>query len=245
MQLFSSKPILKNLIPDNFIDIHSHLLPGIDDGSKNVEQTRSLLRNMNAIGIKNFITTPHIMSNVWDNDEISIRQVKEELIADIDRSYYDTFTAAAEYMLDTYFMQKMQNTKLLTLKDNYILVEMSYLNPPINLYEILFEIQLKGYKIVLAHPERYLFYAKNNKEYEKLKNAGCYFQLNLLSTVDYYGKDIRQTAEFLLSNDLIDFVGTDIHHQKHIDSFLTKVQLKNKAIPKLEKALQSNLFFLP
>jgi tyrosine-protein phosphatase YwqE len=110
------------------------------------------------------------------------------------------------------------------------------------LYEIIFEIQLAGYKPVLAHPERYLFYSHDFKEYDKLKKVGCYFQLNLLSTVDYYGKNITKIADKLLSNEYYDFVGSDIHHQNHVNSFDNKVSLKN--IEKLNKAIEKNLFFL-
>ena len=146
-------------------------------------------------------------------------------------------------MIDSFFMKRLETEKLLTLKDNYLLVEMSYLNPPMQLFDILFEVQLAGYKPILAHPERYLFYTNKLKEYERLKKSGCLFQLNLLSTVNYYGTGIAKTADYLLKNEMIDFVGTDIHHQNHIDAFSRKVSLKNTA--ELEKAISKNLFFLP
>lgn len=244
LSFFKSKPLLKDLIPENFVDIHSHLLPGIDDGSKSIEDTESLMAQMNAMGIQHFITTPHIITNVWDNTEVGISEklqvTKAELIG---KNTFASFNAAAEYMIDSFFMKRLETEKLLTLKDNYLLVEMSYLNPPIQLFDILFEAQLLGYKLILAHPERYLFYTRNLKEYERLKKSGCLFQLNLLSSVNYYGIGITKTADYLLKNGMIDFVGTDIHHQNHIDAFSSKVALKN--IPELEKAINKNLFFLP
>jgi protein-tyrosine phosphatase len=243
MAFFSSKPLLKNLIPNNYIDIHSHLLPGIDDGAKNIEETQFLIKEMNSFGIKNFITTPHIMTNVWDNDSESIQKKLFETINLIDCSLYESFNVSAEYMLDSYFLNRLTKEKLLPIKDNYILVEMSYLNPPMHLYEILFEIQLAGYKPILAHPERYLFYTKNLREFEKLKNSGCLFQLNLLSTVNYYGLNITKTADFLIANDYVDFVGSDIHHKNHIEAFSQKIKIKNYS--KLEKVIKNNLFFLP
>jgi protein-tyrosine phosphatase len=243
MAFFSSKPLLKNLIPNNYIDIHSHLLPGIDNGAKNIEETQFLIKEMNSFGIKNFITTPHIMTNVWDNDSESIQKKLFETINLIDCSLYESFNVSAEYMLDSYFLNRLTKEKLLPIKDNYILVEMSYLNPPMHLYEILFEIQLAGYKPILAHPERYLFYTKNLKEFEKLKNSGCLFQLNLLSTVNYYGLNITKTADFLIANDYVDFVGSDIHHKNHIEAFSQKIKIKNYS--KLEKVIKNNLFFLP
>ena len=244
LSFFKSKPLLIDLIPENFVDIHSHLLPGIDDGSKSIEETESLMTQMNAMGIQHFITTPHIITNVWDNTEVGISEklqvTKAELIG---KNTFASFNAAAEYMIDSFFMKRLETEKLLTLKDNYLLVEMSYLNPPIQLFDILFEAQLLGYKLILAHPERYLFYTRNLKEYERLKKSGCLFQLNLLSSVNYYGIGITKTADYLLKNGMIDFVGTDIHHQNHIDAFSRKVALKN--IPELEKAINKNLFFLP
>ncbi|MBP6557706.1 MAG: histidinol phosphatase [Flavobacterium sp.] len=244
LSFLKSKPLLKELIPENYIDIHSHLLPGIDDGSKSLEDTVSLLTQMNGIGIKHFITTPHIFTNVWDNTELHIlknlQATKHELS---DKNLYTSFQVGAEYMIDSYFMKRLETEKLLTLKDNYVLVEMSYLHPPMQLFDIIFEIQLAGYKPVLAHPERYVFYTKNFKEYERLKKSGCLFQLNLLSCVDYYGVAITETADKLLKKGMIDFVGSDVHHQNHVDSFSRKVTLKNTT--ELEKAISRNLFFLP
>lgn len=243
ISLFKNKPKLRDLIPSNSVDIHSHLLPGIDDGSQNIEDTNFLISKMNEIGFNSIITTPHIITNVWDNTEKSIKEKFDETKTLLDKSFeLKNFNFASEYMLDSHFIKRLEHEKLLTLKDNLILIEMSYLSAPIQLYDIIFEIQLKGYRPILAHPERYLFYHTNFKEYEKLKNAGCFFQLNLLSTVDYYGKNIGKVAEKLLKNDLIDFVGSDIHHKNHIASFDKKVTLKNSSI--LEKVIQKNLFFL-
>ncbi len=243
LSIFKSKPLLKDLIPKNFVDIHSHLLPGIDDGSKSVEETVSLMTQMNGLGINHFITTPHIFTNVWDNTEAVITKKLGDTKLELKpQNCYNTFEAGAEYMIDSFFMKRLETEKLLTLKDNYLLIEMSYLNPPIQLFEILFEIQLAGYKPILAHPERYLFYHKNYKEFHKLKNSGCLFQLNLLATVGYYGKNIELITEKLLHDNFYDFVGSDTHHQKHLDAFQQKVNVKS--LPQLEKAFNNNLFFL-
>ncbi|WP_409818884.1 tyrosine-protein phosphatase [Flavobacterium sp.] len=240
---FKQKPLLCDLIPDNHIDIHSHLLPGIDDGAITLEDSISLISQMSTLGFKNIITTPHIITNVWDNNEESIRSIHQETLGIVqDKCNVDTFKAACEYMLDSYFLKRLETEKLLTIKDNYVLVEMSYLSPPFQLYEILFEIQLAGYKPILAHPERYLYYHNNFNEYDKLKKAGCLFQLNLLSTVEYYGKFITKITDKLLKNEYYDFVGTDVHHQKHINSFKNKIAIKN--IEALKYVILNNLFFL-
>lgn len=243
LHFLKQKPLLRDLIPENHIDIHSHLLPGIDDGAPTISESISLINQMNAVGFKNIITTPHIITNIWENTETSIQNVHQETLKGIKGNCsFSSFNVAAEYMIDSYFLKKLETQKLLTLKDNYILVELSYLNAPINLYEILFEIQLAGYIPILAHPERYLFYHSNLKEYNKLKNAGCLFQLNLLATVDYYSTGIRKIAERLLADGYYDFVGSDIHHQNHVNSFSNKVTVKN--VDQLNKVIQENLFFL-
>src|SRR5690554_6366383 len=118
---------------------------------------------------------------------------------------------------------------------------MSYLNPPSKLYDILFELQMAGYKPVLAHPERYLFYHFDFNQYEKLKTAGCVFQMNLLSAVGYYGHNIAKVADKLLSAGMIDSVGTAAHHEQHIKAFEGRVLVKN--LNPLKEAIKNNSFF--
>ena len=209
---------LKEVFSDDFVDIHSHLLPGIDDGAKDLVNSMELIEQMYAYGIKNFITTPHVLGDVYPNSSEIIMEktdiVRNELL---NRGFADIrFTAAAEYMLDEQFSERLKTNDILTLKDNYILVEMSYFNAPYNLFEVLFEIQLKGYKPILAHPERYNFYHNDFEKFYKLKKAGCVFQLNLLSLTEQYGKGVQKTAQKLLKNNLYDFVGTDTHHSNHL-----------------------------
>ena len=242
LSLFKQKPVLKELIPNKFVDIHSHVLPGIDDGAKSIDDTISLLSQMKEMGFETVITTPHIITNIWNNTESSIRDKHIETSNLVSETIVATnFKAAAEYMIDSFFLKRLSSEKLLTIKDNYILIEMSYLSPPIQLYDILFEIQLAGYQPILAHPERYLFYHNDFKEYEKIKNSGCLFQLNLLATVGYYGEKTAQISDKLLQNDFYDFVGSDIHHQNHVKAFSRKVNVKN--VTQLESVIQKNLFF--
>jgi protein-tyrosine phosphatase len=235
--------LLKDLIPANYIDIHSHLLPNIDDGAKNMEQTQSLISNLRNLGFSKIITTPHIITHYYNNTFESVKETyKNTSTALWTENQTFPFLAAAEYMMDISFYNLLLEKKpLLTLKDNFVLVEMSYLRPPEQLYEFIFELQIAGYKPILAHPERYNTYHLNLSEYEKLKKAGCLFQLNLLSTVGYYGNFVSKTADYLLQNDMIDFVGSDVHHQKHVDSFSNKIVIKN--LKKLEIAIDKNSFF--
>jgi protein-tyrosine phosphatase len=240
--IFKAKLILKDLIPSNYVDIHSHLLPGIDDGAPSFNDTLLLLNKMIAMGFCQFITTPHVFGGVWDNSRTGILDLQDKTNFDLKNNAINvTFCAAAEYMMDSEFVNLFQNQKLLTLKDNYVLVEMSYLNAPIQLYQIIFDLQIAGYIPVLAHPERYAFYHNNFDEYHKLKKSGCLFQLNLLSTVGYYGDNEAKIADKLLENGMVDFVGSDIHHEKHIANFENKIVIKH--IDELKIAINKNEFF--
>jgi len=236
------KSYLKDLIPDNYVDFHSHLLPGIDDGAKFEHHSVELITSLSKLGFEQFITTPHIMKNVWDNTFGSIHskciETKEILQ---NKGIEVPLKCAAEYLMDGNFSEIFKTGPLLTLKDNYVLVEMSYINPPIQLYEILFELQVAGYKPVLAHPERYLFFHQNFSQYEKLKNAGCLFQLNLLSTVGYYGEEVAMTAKKLLKKGLIDYVSSDVHHSNHVAAFSKKIMFKDAVA--LKEAFAANTFF--
>ncbi|KAF2330052.1 MAG: CpsB/CapC family capsule biosynthesis tyrosine phosphatase [Flavobacterium nitrogenifigens] len=239
---FKPKPVLKDLLADSFVDIHSHILPGIDDGAKNIQQTSDLIKSLEGFGVSQFVTTPHISHYIWDNSPQTILNTYAETKSLLERDNINPpFKAAAEYFMDDWFEKHLKAEKLLTLKDNYVLVEMSYMNAPLELYKILFDLQVAGYIPVLAHPERYIFYHKKFNEYEKLKRAGCKFQLNLLSIVGYYGGEITKITEELLKKGMYDFAGTDVHHAKHIKAFDEKVNSKN--ISNLKEVIANNTFF--
>jgi tyrosine-protein phosphatase YwqE len=245
MLFFKKKEIpLFDFFPKGFIDIHSHLLPGIDDGAKDLEDSIALIQQMSAHGIKNFITTPHILGTIYPNTpEIIKSKLQEVQNALIKRNITDvTIDAAAEYMMDEQFSILIEKDEILTLKDHLVLVEMSYFSPPLNLYDILFQLQLKGYKPILAHPERYNTYHANFEHYYKLKRAGCLFQLNLLSLTEHYGKYVQKTTEKLLKENMYDFVGTDTHHQQHLET-LQKIGTP-KILKSIEQLLGNNKQFL-
>ena len=242
LSIFKSKPKLQELIPSGYVDIHSHVLPGIDDGAQKNNDTAFLLEAMYNLGFDTVVTTPHTMKNVWDNTTETITNAFNQVALELpDWKQKLHLRYASEYFLDENLIQLAQNTTLLPLKDKTILIELSYLNPPIPLYEYLFELQLKGYQLVLAHPERYNYFHNQKKEFEKLKKAGCKLQLNLLATVGYYGKHAAETADYLLKNELYDFVGSDIHHKKHVTAFQDKVVIKN--FKSLEEIMTKNAFF--
>lgn len=239
----NTSPILKDLISSNYVDIHSHLLPGIDDGAKDIEDSKYLLNQLKDIGFQKIITTPHIIKDVWKNTSSSIADsYKETSQLLLKANETIPFKAAAEYMMDGHFFDLIHKKEpFLTLKDNYILVEMSYMAAPMQLFDILFDLQIAGYRPVLAHPERYGFYHFSLKPYEELKEAGCLFQLNLLSTVGYYGPQVAKMAQMLLDQQMIDFVGSDAHHTRHTNSFEHKIVIKKEE--NLVKAIANNQFF--
>ncbi|MFD1602746.1 tyrosine-protein phosphatase [Flavobacterium artemisiae] len=242
LSFFKSKPYLKDLLGSHFIDIHSHILPGIDDGAKNISKSIELVKSFQELGISQIITTPHISHYVWNNSPEIIQNKLIETRNSLKEKKINTpIRAAAEYFMDDWFENHFKNEKLLTLKDNYVLVEISYQSPPINLHKIIFDLKVAGYIPVLAHPERYIYFHKNLEEYAKLKNLGCLFQLNLLATVEYYGSKVAKTADELLKKGMYDFCGTDIHHRKHIDAFQEKVKIADTAV--LKEIISNNQFF--
>ena len=234
------KPTLRSLIPKGYVDIHSHVLPDIDDGAKTRQESAFLLSKMKEFGFGQIITTPHIIQGIWENTYDSIATTFQNTKETLDNSGLPVL-AAAEYMMDSEFDKLFKNEKLRTLKDNFVLVEMSYINPPMQLYEILFDLHVAGYQPVLAHPERYLFYHKSFQEYQKLINAGCLLQLNLLSLTGYYGQEVAKVADKLLQRGMYSFSGSDIHHENHIKNF--DAQLLYSDANLVSNLLAKNLFF--
>ena len=237
--LFKSKPTLRDLIPKGFIDIHSHILPGIDDGAKNVEQSIKLIDNMKEMGFTKIIGTPHTYPGLYENTNESIKESFDIIHKKLPNP--NIINYASEYMLDISLIEKAQKRNLLCLKNNYVLIEMSFISAPIKLYEILFEVIINGYIPVLAHPERYRFLFSDFNNFKKLKRAGCKFQINLLSLTGYYGHDILEMSNKLIKNKMIDFAGSDIHNIEHINSFQKKI--KTNYIKEAQEIILSNELF--
>ncbi|PCH49978.1 MAG: histidinol phosphatase [Flavobacteriaceae bacterium] len=240
----NKKTPLTNLFPPDFMDMHNHILPGIDDGAKNLEESVSLIQRMRGYGIKKFTCTPHIMEGVWENTPEIINQKLHELKTHLNTQNITdiSITAAAEYMIDGNFNTLLKSKKLLTLNDTKILIELPYFNVPIKLYEILFNIQIAGYQPILAHPERYMYLHNNYAEFQKLKDAGCLFQLNLLSLSACYGTQIKAIAIKLLKDNLIDGVASDAHNNKHLN-YLESIH-KPSIVKLVEPLLNKNILLL-
>lgn len=201
-------------------DMHSHLVPGIDDGSPDLATSLELVRGMMELGYKKIITTPHVLKEIYPNTEDTIlpgiQKLKEAAAAeglDVELS------AAAEYFIDEHFEEHLKSRKpLLRLGGNLVLVEFSMITAPMDLQEILFEMQMQDYQPVIAHPERYIYLSRKKEFFDELKNNGCYFQLNLLSLIGHYGSSVQQLAEHLIKQNHYDLAGTDLHNAKHLDA---------------------------
>ena len=201
------------------VDMHSHLLPGIDDGSPDMDTTLQLIRRLQAMGYRKLITTPHIYWDYYRNTPAIIHEqlalVRQALAAE---GLDVELDAAAEYFLDEHFEQELQDGTLLTLPGRHVLVEMSFFAPYPNLHQTLFNLRSAGYRPILAHPERYLYLAGDFGQFDRIRSYGCALQVNILSLSGHYGKPVKNLALQLLEHNLVDFLGTDLHHARHADT---------------------------
>lgn len=211
-------------------DMHSHLLPNIDDGSKSMEDSISMIKGLVNLGFEKIITTPHIMGDYYPNTPEIIRSKVAALNQALkEEGIHLKIEAAAEYFLDEYFEELLENdVELLTFSDNYILVEFSTFAMPANAFNLIFELHTKGYKVILAHPERYVYLANQFEKFEQLKSQGCFFQANLLSLAGHYGSEQKKLGIKMLKAGMIDYLGTDLHRQGH----LPKLGMIDKKIQK-------------
>jgi protein-tyrosine phosphatase len=201
-------------------DMHSHILPGIDDGAKTLESSLLLARRFQDLGFKKLIATPHIMADYFRNTPETVSKALDILRTGLAQNQIDLqVEAAAEYYLDETFENKIERKEVLTFGDKkFLLFELSYINAPHNLFDVIAKMQHAGYQPVLAHPERYPYYYNSIESYEHIRSTGCMLQLNTISLTGYYGKGAKQTAEELIDSNIIDFLGSDMHHVRHADA---------------------------
>ncbi len=207
------------------VDLHSHLVPGIDDGAKTTDESIALVRSLYDLGYRKLVTTPHTMSHRYPNDARTILEGLEQLKRAVAGAGIDiVLEAASEYYLDEHFFDAVTRRELLTFGENEVLFEMSYITPPPNLDSIVFEMTTSGYVPVLAHPERYLFFHDQFERYRDLKDRGVRFQVNINSLGGYYSKAVQKTARWLMREGMIDYLGSDVHHMRHIDALKKTLQ---------------------
>ena len=208
-------------------DMHSHLIPGIDDGSQSIENSVQMIQELMLLGFKKLITTPHIMSDCYKNTPEIINNGLQKLKSELtERKINVEIKAAAEYYLDEHFYHALENEPLMTFGDNFVLFETSYINKPENLKEAIFKLLSQKYKPVLAHPERYNYLYNDFDEYKTLKETGVLFQININSIFGAYSPMTKKVSQDLIDNNMVDFIGTDAHNLKHIDGL--RICLKEK-----------------
>lgn len=203
------------------VDIHSHLIPGIDDGVKTMEESISILKDFETLGFKKIITSPHVVSDGYNNSTQIILQGRDKVREAIKQNgIHLEFDAVAEYYLDESMYEKIEKKDLLTISEKkFVLVELSYLAKANNVSDLLYKLQIGGYRVILAHPERYPYYhEKDFEQYNSLKDRSVYFQINLMSLAGKYGKPARAIAEKLIDENMVDFIGTDLHNARHMES---------------------------
>ncbi len=228
----------KNLNIGNYdflgVDMHNHILPGIDDGAKDVNASLYLLESLKKLGISKVIPTPHTMHQLYPNNAVTIETAYKSISTTVKTEpdkYPGIIGYSSEYLLDDQFPLLRESKQLLGFAHNHVLIEMSYAAASPILEEEIYQLQLAGYTPILAHPERYNYLHGNFNYYENLVRRGCQFQLNLISLTDYYGKDVQKNALKLLDMQLYHWAGTDAHHEGHIE--LLNQLLRSKHIHKL------------
>ena len=196
--------------------MHSHLLPGIDDGAPDLVTSLELIKGLSVLGYRHLITTPHVMTEVHPNTRDTILRKEEEVQeALLEAGIPITIQAAAEYYVDEAFVSLMAKERLLTLPGNRVLIEQSMIQAFPDLMQVIFDLQMKGYRPVLAHPERYTFYTRLS-DLERFADRNVELQINLLSLSGYYGAGPKKMAKALVDQGLVSFVGTDLHHPNHL-----------------------------
>lgn len=239
-KIFKSEPKLDPINLSVFAaDIHSHLIPGIDDGSPDMETSVKLVKKFVDLGYQKIVTTPHVMCDYYNNTPDKILKGLDDLREELQKQDVKVdISAAAEYNLDDGLQKLIDKKEILTFGDNHVLFELPFMQEPRNLQEIIFNFQMAGYKPILAHPERYTFWYDEFEKYDELKSRGVMLQLNLLSLTGHYSPQTKKVAEKMVDANLIDAVGTDCHRIEHLKAIEYHLNLKH--IHKL--AQQESLF---
>lgn len=238
--LFRKKEVLLDPIDFSAIhtDVHSHFIPGIDDGAQTIEESLELLKRMKQIGFKKVITTPHVMSDYYRNTKEIILEGKQKVIEAIDQQFLKIqFDASAEYYLDDDLERKVMEREVLPIQGKFLLFELPFISEPMHLDSFIFAVQTQGYSLILAHPERYTYWHSEKEKFHKLKDKDVIFQINLNSLSGYYGAEIRTCAEWLIDEDLVELVGTDCHRIDHLDI----LEYHTSRMPYCHKILERNL----
>lgn len=221
-----------NLSPPLRVDIHSHLLPGLDDGVKTFDEAVNIISALKDLGYKKLVTTPHIIQDIYKNTPASIKLKHQQLVTILEEKGVEMHVeVAAEYYLDETLLQSLEsNEQLLTIAGKYLLFETNFLTEPLNLKQFIFLATAKGYKVILAHPERYLYLNDSMDKASDLIDRGVLFQININSLTGYYSKQAQSMAFKLIDRGWVHWLGSDCHHLGHTQ--LLKDVRRNKYFQK-------------
>ena len=198
-------------------DIHSHLIPTLDDGSQSMEESIYLIRSLHDLGYTKLITTPHIMGDYYKNTSSGIRESFSQLKEEVQRQGINIeMEVACEYYIDDHFMNLIEKDDIMSFGDRYVLVETNTINYTEIVRKAFFNLGIAGYKAVLAHPERYYYLWKDFNRYYEFHDMGILFQLNIVSLAGYYSQNVKKIAEKLVDAGLIDFIGSDLHESRYL-----------------------------
>ena len=236
MWLLSKKAIVRESgLLEGFCDIHCHLLPGVDDGVQETDETLQILAEWEAVGMKEVWLTPHIMEDIPNRPDELRRRFERFMV------FYTgniKLHLGAEHMMDGPFLERLEADDVLPIgKDGKrLLVETSYYIPPMNMGGIIDKIRQKGYEPILAHPERYQY--MDFKDYTHWKGKGVLLQLNVPSLVGAYGLEVQAKAKKLLDSGMYDFCGTDTHSKEQVSFFLDSL-INKKVVKKVKRLSES------
>ena len=237
--LFKKKSEARPIFAALGTDMHCHLVPQVDDGSKCIEESIECLNVLKAVGYNKVIITPHFQYPRFPNDEDDIRRRYEEVKQQAKGAGVDIDIAGigGEYRIDSGFAKRLENPRFLKVGDRYVLVEFSLHQQMMGCDEMIFDMQMKGYEVILAHPERYPYLNVQGTRMEQLKNQGVFFQINALSLGGFYGEEARHKAYEMLEAGWVEFMGTDTHNTMYSQAL---IELSNDR--KVEKVLEKYTF---
>ncbi len=220
------------------VDLHSHIIYDVDDGSKSIEESIDIIKEASEKGITDMVATPHYMKGAMVstpetiNEKLNIlrEKLKEENVR-------INIYSGHEIYVDSTIFEDLENKKINTIEGTgYLLIELPLSQELNNLEDIIFELHIKGYNVILAHPERYRFVQKDIHSLDKLINSDVLLQMNISSLIGRYGTEAKQAAEALLKASMIHVLGTDVHHKNSIN-----LQI-NEGIEIIKKLVTTNIY---
>lgn len=221
-------------------DVHCHLLPGVDHGATGIDNAIELINRQKEMGISRIIFTPHITKSTFENTPETITNAFNSFISETQNMELGIdFLVSTEYRLDEFSLEQFSKNMFLPMCKEYILIENAFQQERLDLDEIIFDLQLKNFTPIMAHPERFLYYAANKERFKQLHNAGALFQVNLMSFTGYFGRRAKANAEWLLEHDFIDFLGSDMHNIEHAQIIADFI--KTKDYRKIAKRLEGRI----